>query len=125
MKLKVESLLDKQFTPLSLVCREFRENTREEGQDLVIAIERNDGFVSAFKLRIHKDGPAFDEINFHFVERMVKALLWVKGGFKITIAGSRTVGEKIKKAYEKDGLRGFDHTFMARVYEKQIGRAHV
>lgn len=117
MKLKVESVLDKQFTPMALVCREFRENTEKDGQDLVIGIERNNGYVSAYKTRIYKDGIGKDELNFRFVERMVKALLWVRGGYKIIIAGSKVVGEKIKKAYEKGDLRDFDNGFMARCYE--------
>ena len=44
-------------------------------------------------------------MNFAFVERMAKALLWVAGGYKIYIAGSDVVGEKINadgsvQAYE-------------------------
>ena len=41
MNLKVNAKLDPQFQPLSLVCREMREATKENGQDLVIGIERN------------------------------------------------------------------------------------
>ena len=99
MKLKVLSELDTQFQPLALVVREFRKKTKgSKGQDLVIAIERNKGYISAYKTRIYKDGEGKDEVNFRFVERIVKALLWVRGGYKIIIAGSKTVGEKIKKA---------------------------
>ncbi len=117
MKLKVLSELDTQFVPLALVVREFREQTKEDGQDLVIAIERNKGYVSAYKTRIYKDGIGKDEINFRFVERIVKALLWIRGGYKIIIAGSKIVGEKIKAAYQKGSLRDFDNGFMARCYE--------
>lgn len=117
MKLKVESVLDREFIPLSLVCREMRENTKNEGQDIVIGIERNNGQISTFRTRVYKDGIGKDDINFRFIERIVKALLWVRGGYKIIIAGSPVIGEKIKKAYEKDGLRAFDNGFMARVYE--------
>lgn len=117
MKLKVESVLDREFIPLSLVCREMRENTKNEGQDIVIGIERNNGQISTFRTRVYKDGIGKDDINFRFIERIVKALLWVRGGYKIIIAGSPVIGKKIKKAYEKDGLRAFDNGFMARVYE--------
>ncbi len=117
MKLKVESVLDKQFTPMALVAREFRENTKEDGQDIVIGIERNNGYVSAFKTRIYKDGIGKDDINFRYIERIVKALLWIRGGYKIIIASGSVVGEKIKKAYEKGDLRDFDNGFMARCYE--------
>ena len=120
MKLKVNAKLDPQFQPLSLICREMREATKEEGQDLIIAIERNKGYVSTYKTRIYADGTGHDEENFRFVERMAKALLWVAGGYKIIIAGSPIVGEKIKEAYTYEGLRAFDVNFMERVYETKF-----
>ena len=120
MKLKVNAKLDSQFQPLSLICRDMREATREEGQDLVIAIERNKGYTTTYKTRIYKDGTGHDEDNFRFVERMVKALLWVAGGYKIIIAGSPVVGEKIKEAYTYEGLRAFDVNVMEGVYETKF-----
>ena len=120
MKLKVNAKLDSQFQPLSLICRDMREATKEEGQDLVIGIERNKGYTTTYKTRIYKDGTGHDEENFRFVERMAKALLWVAGGYKIIIAGSPVVGEKIKEAYTYEGLRAFDVNFMERVYETKF-----
>ena len=120
MKLKVNAKLDPQFQPLSLICRDMREATKEEGQDLIIAIERNKGYISTYKTRIFKDGTGHDEENFRFVERMAKALLWVAGGYKIVIAGSQVVGAKIKEAYTYEGLRAFDVNFMERVYETKF-----
>lgn len=117
MNLKVKAQLDSGFAPLSVVCREMRENTKENGQDVVIAIERNKGYTVNYKTRIFKDGTGHDEENFAFIERMTKALLWVAGGYKIYIAGSNVVGEKIKEAYTYGGLRDFDVRFMERVYE--------
>ena len=76
---------------MSLVVREMREATKEDGQDIVIGIVRNNGYVSAYKTRIYKDGVGKDDVNFRFIERMVKALLWVRGGYKIIIAGSPVV----------------------------------
>ena len=118
MKLKVNAKLDPQFAPLSVVCREMREATKENGQDLVIAVERNKGYITTYKTRVFVDGTGHDEENFDFVERMVKALLWVAGGFKVTIAGSEVIGNKIKEAYSDGGARDFDVHFMERVYER-------
>lgn len=118
MKLKVPAVLDPLFTPLSLVCREMREKTKENGQDIVIGCQRNNGYTTVYKTRIFPDGTGHDEENFRFVERMVKALLWVVGGYKIIIAGSSVIGEKIKEAYKDKSLRDFDLHFMERVYEK-------
>ncbi len=122
MKLKVESVLDTSFYPMSLVCREFQSATasEKEGQDIVIGVERSGGHVSAYKTRIYKDGIGKDEVNFRFVERIVKSLLWVRGGFRVIIASSSSVGEKIKSAYSPGGLRDFDYGFMSRVYERQF-----
>ena len=118
MKLKVQAKLDPQFTPLALVCRDMREATKDDGQDLVIGIERNKGYTTTYKTRIFRDGTGHDEENFQFVERIVKSLLWVAGGYKVIIAGSETVGEKIKNAYTDGGLRDFDVHFMEHVYEQ-------
>ncbi len=120
MKLKVNAKLDPQFTPLSLVCRDMREATKTNGQDIIIAIERNNGYTTTYKTRIFKDGTGHDEENFRFIERITKSLLWVAGGYKIFIAGSDVVGNKIKEAYSDGGLRDFDVHFMERVYENKF-----
>ena len=117
MKLKVNAKLDPQFAPLSLVCRDMRAATAEDGQDMVIAVERNKGYTCTYKTRLYKDGTGHDEENAKFVERMAKALLWVAGGYKIIIAGSEVVGAKIKEAFSYGGSRDFDVRFMERVYE--------
>lgn len=120
MKLKVNAKLDAGFCPLSLVCKEMREKTKENGQDIVIAVERNKGYTYTYKTRIFKDNTGHDEENFRFVERIVKSILWVAGGYKIIIAGSDIVGQKIKEAYTYNGLRDFDVHFMERVYEQKF-----
>ncbi|MEG0995368.1 MAG: ROK family protein [Clostridia bacterium] len=48
---------------------------------------------------------------------MVKSMLWVYGGFRVTIAGSKAVYEGVKDQYRVGGKREFDANFMAHVYE--------
>ena len=120
MKLKVNAKLDPKFTPMSVVCRDMSEATKEIGQDIIIAVERNKGYTTTYKTRIFKDGTGKDAENYAFVERIVKTLLWVAGGFKIIIAGSDTVAAKIKEAYSYGGARDFDVHFMERVYEQKF-----
>lgn len=117
MNLKIKAKLDAKFQPMSLVCRDMRERTRENGQDIVIACERHHSYTTVYKTRIFKDGTGHDEENFRFVERLAKSLLWIAGGYKLIIAGSSLVGEKIKEAFSNGGLRDFDFHFMARVFE--------
>ena len=101
MNLKVKAILDEKFSPLSVLVREMRENTLQNGQDIVIGIERNKGYTSVYKTRVYRDGEGHDEENFLFVERIVKSLLWVSGGYKIIFAGSSLLGERIKDKREK------------------------
>ncbi len=120
MNLKIKAKLDPDFKPMALVCREFKEATKDNGQDLIIAIERNKGYISTYKTRVFKDNSGHDDENFRFIERLVKSLLWIAGGYKIIIAGSDVIGEKIKAAYSYGGLRDFDVKFMERVYEQSF-----
>ena len=117
MKLKVNAKLDPQFQPLSVVCRDMRQATEKDGQDIVIAVERNKGYTTTYKTRIYRDGTGHDEENFRFVERIAKSLLWIAGGYKLIIAGSDVVGNKLKEAYTVGGTREFDVVTMERVYE--------
>ena len=118
MKLKVEAKLDRGFMPMALVCREMREATKENGQDIVIGVERNRGYTITYRTRIHPDGVGHDEENCAFVDRIAKTLLWVAGGYKIILAGSPVVGEYLKKTFAYGGTRDFDVRFMERVYEQ-------
>ncbi len=120
MTLKVNAKLDPKFMPLSVVVRDMKKLTEKEGQDIIIAIERNKGYTVTYKTRVFPDGTGRDEENFKFIERITKSLLWVAGGYKIIIAGSEVIGNKIKEAYTYGGLRDFDVHFMERVYEAKF-----
>lgn len=121
MKLKVEAILDKEFTPMMLVYREFTEAAKAAGgTKLVIGIERNKGYVSAFETVIYPEGTGHDDENYEFIERIVKSLLWVRGGHKIIIAGSKLIADKLTEAYSATGARAFDYDFMGGVYETTV-----
>ncbi|MDF2686876.1 MAG: transcriptional regulator [Clostridia bacterium] len=118
MNLKVKAVLDTQFQPLALVVKEFLTEANKLGaQPIVIGVVRNKGYISTYETKIFKDGIGKDSENYKFIERLVKTMLWVKGGYKVIIAGSRVVADKIKAAYSKGGVREFDAKFMSRVYE--------
>ena len=111
--------LHEEFRPGSLADRAFREAVRESGKGvpLVIALERGSGLVSRFETEVfdpEADGAA---ANLPYVERLVKTLLWARGGWKVTVGGPAQVGEHIKRAYSPGGSRAFDEEFMGGVYE--------
>lgn len=112
--------LDTKFRPAALSNKKFLEEVKKSGNavSLAVALERNDGFVAVYKALVFAEGTGRDEENFMYVERLVKSLLWVKGGWKLTIGGPKSIGEYIRKAYVPGGLREFDAGFMQKIYEK-------
>ena len=126
MKLKVQAPLDPGFQPMSVVYREFEAAVKAEGgEKLTIGLERNNGLTSVFTLEVFKDGTGHDEENHAFVERIVKSLLWIRGGYKIIIAGSKVIADRIKEDYSETGIRAFDREFMSGVYEAPFQVVHV
>ena len=118
MNLKIEAKLDRGYQPMALVCREMREATATDGQDVVVGVERNKGYTLVYKTRIYKDNTGHDAENCKYIDRIAKTLLWVAGGYKLIIAGSEVVGEYLKKTFCYGGTRDFDVRFMERVYEQ-------
>ena len=126
MKLKVNAPLDPGFMPMAVVYRDFEAAVKaSEAEKLTIALERNNGLVSTFTLDVFKEGTGHDEENHAFVERIVKTLLWARGGYKIIIAGSKVLADMIKADYAEDGIRAFDSKFMSEVYEAPFEVIHV
>lgn len=109
-------VLDKTFIPMAAFNRAF-EQSAADGRDLVLAVEREQGQVAARRIRIHGT-LAMERVDWIYVERMVKMLLWAYGGWKVTICGDEAIAEAVAKAYAPDGARAFDADFMSRVYEK-------
>ncbi len=121
MKLKVDAILDKGFKPMVLAYREFVEAAKAAGgSKLVIGIERNKGYISTFETVIFPEGTGHDEENYELVERIVKSLMWIRGGHKIIIAGSKLIASRLAEAYTPDGARSFDYGVMSNVYETPV-----
>jgi hypothetical protein len=126
MNLKIKAPLDAGFMPMAIVYRDFEAAVKAEGgEKLTIGLERNDGLVSTFTIEVFKDGTGHDEENHEFVERIVKTLLWTRGGYRIIIAGSETIANRIKEDYSENGIRAFDRDFMSGVYEAPFEVIHV
>ena len=114
-KMKVLAPLDPAFEPIYRGLEAFAARAAE-GPEIRIAVERNDGLVATHDMRILPEGED-DALSLRMVERMVKSMLWVYGGFRVTIAGSKAVYEGVKAQYCEGGARAFDANFMAHVYE--------
>ncbi len=115
----ITAKLDPKFKPMITVINEFNEAVKKAGGvPMIIAVERNDGYMATYEMDIFPEGTGHDEENYGVAERIIKTLLWLNGGYKVYVAGSKKIYEGIAKAYSVGGAREFDMNFMARVYEK-------
>jgi len=113
--------LDDSFRPAVLANRAFRALVEESGKavSLAISLERGDGSRSRYETQVFADEHPMAALNLPYVERLVKFLLWQKGGWKVTIGGPRAIGEHIRATYSPDGARAFDWDFMGNTtYER-------
>jgi len=113
--------LDHGFRPAVLANRAFRREVEGSaaGVPLVLALERADGSVSRFETQVFPEGHPRADANLRYVERLVKFLLWQRGGWRLFVGGPKSVGDYIAKVYSPDGERAFDFHFMGEdVYEK-------
>jgi predicted NBD/HSP70 family sugar kinase len=113
--------LDPDFRPAVLANRAYQKEVADSGQGvpLVLGLERLEGETSRFETQVFPEGHPRAEANFMYAERLVKFLLWQRGGWKVYVGGPRSIGEYIKKVYAPGGEREFDYHFMGEdVYEK-------
>lgn len=112
--------LDPGFIPAALAGRNYVKEVKAsgKGEPLAIALERSDGLVSVYNTKVFGEGSGYEEDSCFYVERIVKSLLWVYGGWKVIIGGPEYIGKYIDSVYKPGGLREFDYNFMSRVYEK-------
>ncbi|MBQ3761556.1 MAG: ROK family protein [Clostridia bacterium] len=120
MELKVKAVYDPDFMPIVKYVEQFEKDVAAAPhKQIAISVERNKGYVHTLKMDVFAEG-VDDRRNNEVVERIVKTFLWVYGGWKITVSGSKPIYEHIKAVYAKDGARAFDNDFMSGVYETKF-----
>ncbi len=113
----VPAPLDPDFQPASLFNRNYLAAARASAGavPLVIGLEREGGLLSRYETVVKAEA---DADTLLYVERIVKFLLWARGGWRIYVGGPAAIGDHIRHTYSTDGLRKFDVDLMVRVYEK-------
>jgi predicted NBD/HSP70 family sugar kinase len=118
---KFRAPLDPDFAPAALFNRAYRTELERSGQNtaLNISVERTDGTCSRYETAVFTPDHPWAAYNNFYIERIVKFLLWQRGGYKVTIGGPPEISEHIQAVYAPDGLRQFDYHFMGQqVYER-------
>ncbi len=112
--------LHPEFRPAVLANRAFVEATKASGEavPLVIGLEREGGLRSVYKTQVYAPDSEMAAANLVYAERLVKTLLWIRGGWKIIVGGPEEIGRHIQQAYSEGGARSFDAELMGGVYEE-------
>ncbi len=106
--------LDPAFLPLHVFNQAF---LRDAGQPIGIAVERAGGQMAAVETFIHGT-EALREADRYYIERLVKTLLWMKGGFRVYVRGNEEMADYLRSLYCAGGQQEFDWDFMANVFER-------
>jgi predicted NBD/HSP70 family sugar kinase len=118
-QLNIACPLDPAFQPAVVFNRHYLEAVKVSGKGvpLALGLERENGLMSRFETRVRA---VSDEETLRYVERIVKFLLWSRGGWRLHVGGPKFVAEFIRRTYSARGARKFDCEMMARSYGKKF-----
>ena len=105
--------LDPGFIPLHRFNQAFLAGAKKP---VGIAVERANGEMAAVETFIYGT-PAMHEADCYYINRLVKTILWMKGGFRIYVRGDEGIYAYLKQAYSAGGCQAFDWDFMTSIFE--------
>lgn len=106
--------LDPTFVPLAPF---FDAHQKLAKEPFAIALERGGGLVAVYDTHIigtHEHR----EADVYYLDRLVKFLLWSRGGWRVVLCGDETLARTVQEAYAPGGTRDFDQHFMAGIYNR-------
>jgi len=98
------------YRPAILANQAFRESARETNSavDVGIALEQADGSVFHHHTVIFPADHRLAENNFRHIERIIKFLLWQRGGWKIHLSGANDLVPRLQDYYQTNTFGKFD-----------------
>ena len=112
---KVKIDLDASYLPAYLWNQAYRKKASEEKSlDFAMALVQDNGTSFTINEKILEHSGENIELNNKFVERFLKAMLWMVGGNKVYIAGPQALFDAIKETYSMCGERKFDNELIGK-----------
>ncbi len=110
-------MLDPGFIPLHKWFSAYKIGA---ATPISIAIERSQGQIAVHETFIHGNSSMLEADKF-YIERLIKILLWMKGGFRVYLYGATDeIYNYIRTTYSLSGTRAFDADFMSNVYGRDF-----
>ena len=113
VEVKNKPVLDQDYTPLLKFNHAFLKTA---SKPVSIAVERADGQMATCHTFVHGT-PEMAEADHYYINRLVKTILWMKGGFRIYVSDDRETYEYLAHAYSAEGCQAFDWDYMAGIFE--------
>jgi predicted NBD/HSP70 family sugar kinase len=123
IKAAIKPELDEQFSPAVLWNLAYRDLVATSGKatEVAIALLRPDQTCTVYRTEILAPGGENDAHSLRYLERILKFLLWQRGGCTVLIAGCETLVAKLASIYSADGARAFDAEFFGeKVYRSKL-----
>jgi predicted NBD/HSP70 family sugar kinase len=105
-------VLDPAFVPAVLWNRAYEAMASDGGRDVELALSREDGTCFRWSGKVLADTPENVALTEKYIDRLVKFLLWQKGGNLISVAGADDVAHMLAEKYAEHGERQFDREFI-------------
>ncbi len=110
---RIQSELDLNFRPAALWVKAYQALVATtHAVPVELAIGRPDGTVFRFRTQILPWSDATASVNHRHVERLLKQLLWQKGGSRVWICGCAPLAAQLAAEYAPGGARAFDAELM-------------
>src|SRR5882762_9935898 len=113
---RIIPVLHPDFRPAVLANRAFRQkvSATSAGVAVRIALEQADGNVSHFETMLLPESHPDAAGNFFYIERIVKFLLWSRGGFRIHFAGPAVLANRLAAHFSETPTGKFDSTIVGQ-----------
>ena len=115
MNIKNAPEADKSFIPIKKFNDAFLTGAKKP---FAIAVERADGEMAVCRTFIHGE-ERFRAADRYYINRLVKTILWMKGGFKVYVSGDEDIFRYLKdEAFCDGGEQDFDYHYFTGIFER-------
>ncbi|HEV2392338.1 MAG TPA: ROK family protein [Verrucomicrobiae bacterium] len=120
---RITPVLEPSFRPAVLANRAFGQLVRASGHPVQVglALEQTGGNVSQFHTGVLPENHPLVAANFIYIERLVKALLWMRGGFRLHFSGPPALAAQLSAYYRETPSGQFDSNIVGeRMFEHPL-----
>jgi predicted NBD/HSP70 family sugar kinase len=116
-------VLDPWFRPAILANRAFQQGVRSAGCPVIIrlGLEQTAGSISHFSTTVFPEEHPQSKGNYTYVERLVKALLWSRGGYRLFFDGPAILADQLRNRWQSITAGKFDsHLVGERIFDHPL-----